>query len=118
MKKVMFVDDEALLALASEATLMAEGYDVAIAFDGEEALAKATTFRPDIVVTDLMMPGMDGVGLARALTDQRIVVPVVLITAVPEVELSAEVRALFAGYLGKPLRDEEMVACISALLRA
>lgn len=114
----MFVDDEALLALASETTLMGEGYDVAIAFDGEEALTKAASFRPDIVLTDLMMPGLDGVGLARALTDQGLTAPVIVVTAVPERELPAEARGLFAAYLGKPLEDDEMLACIAALLGA
>jgi len=116
MKKVMFVDDEALLALGAEASLQAEGFEVAIAFDGEEALSKVADFAPDIILTDLMMPKLDGVSLAKALGDQGSTIPVVVLTAVPEADLPTEARSLFAAYLGKPLRDETMVSCISALV--
>jgi CheY-like chemotaxis protein len=112
----MFVDDEALLALAAEASLQAEGYDVAIAFDGEEALSKAIDFAPDIVLTDLMMPRLDGAGLARGLASNGIAAPVVVLTAVPESDLPAETRRLFSAYLGKPLQDETLFTCISTLV--
>lgn len=116
MKKVMFVDDEVLLALAAEASLQAQGYEVAIAFDGEEALNKAIDFVPDIILTDLMMPKLDGAGLAKALSHKGIAAPVVVLTAVPESDLPAETRRLFTAYLGKPLQDEMLVSCISALV--
>jgi len=116
MKKIMFVDDEVLLVLAAEAALQAEGYEVAIAFDGEEALNKAIDFAPDIVLTDLMMPRLDGAGLAEALVRKGMNVPVVVLTAVPESELPPEMRRLFSAYLGKPLRDETLVSCISAMV--
>jgi len=116
MKKVMFVDDEALLALGAEASLRSQGYEVAIAFDGEEALTKAIEFVPDIVLTDLMMPKLDGAGLAKALASRGITAPVVVITAVPEGDLPAGTRPLFAAYLGKPIRDESMMTCISSLV--
>ena len=116
MIRVMVVDDEVLLALGLEASLQAQGYEVAIAFDGEEALNKAADFAPDVVLTDLMMPKLDGAGLAKALVDQGISAPVVVLTAVPEADLPAETRPLFAAYLGKPLHDDTLASCIHALV--
>lgn len=115
MTKVLFVDDEALLALGAEMSLRDQGYDVEIAFDGEEALRKALVFTPDIVVTDFMMPKLDGAGLARALLGNRIKAPIVLVTAVPEADLSQETRTLFAAFLQKPLGDDELISCVATL---
>jgi CheY-like chemotaxis protein len=89
---------------------------VLIAFDSEDALSKAIAFVPDIVLTDYMMPKLDGAGLARALAEHGIAAPVVALTAVPEADLPPDMRPLFAAYLGKPVQDEKLFSCIAGLV--
>ncbi|HVX72055.1 MAG TPA: response regulator [Devosia sp.] len=116
MKKLLFVDDEVLLALEAEVSLRAAGYDVTIAFSGEEALEKAVEHNPDLVLTDYMMPKLDGAGLVRELAVRGITAPVVVLTAVPEADLAPDIRDLFAAYLGKPVEKQQLLSCISTML--
>ena len=116
VKKLLFVDDEVLLALEAEVSLRAAGYDVTIAFSGEEALEKAVEHNPDLVLTDYMMPKLDGAGLVRELAVRGITAPVVVLTAVPEADLAPDIRDLFAAYLGKPVEKQQLLSCISTML--
>jgi two-component system response regulator MprA len=119
MKKfrILVVEDDARLAATLERVLAAEGHEVERVGDGLEALERAREQPFDLVVLDIMLPSLDGVGVCRRLraTAQ---VPVLMLTALSGT--SERVRGLDAGaddYLVKPFAYEELLARVRALLR-
>jgi CheY-like chemotaxis protein len=113
--RVLYVEDESLLAFAMEVAMEGEGYAVTLARDGEEGLAYAGKFQPDVIVTDYMMPEMDGVEMVRALRQQGITVPVIMTTAVPEQDFGPDARTTFDLYLGKPFSEETLLDALRRL---
>jgi two-component system response regulator MprA len=115
---ILVVDDDAPIRRMLDRTLSAEGYAVATAADGGEALAAVERSTPDLVVLDVGLPGVDGLSVSRRLRAKGLSVPVLLLTArdsVPD-----RVAGLDAGaddYLVKPFATEELLARIRALLR-
>ena len=77
---VLVAEDESLAAMAIEDELLAEGYDVIVAPDGQAALEAASSRPPDLLLTDLRMPRLDGAGLIRALRLRQPGLPVVVMT--------------------------------------
>ena len=67
MTRVLYVEDEALLAIAMEGAMQNSGFDVQLAHDGDEVVAHARDFQPEIIVTDYMMPRVDGYDVARSI---------------------------------------------------
>lgn len=118
MTRILYVEDEVLLALSAEVTLQDADYEVMLAFDGREALKLAQASAPDLVITDYMMPAMDGAQLASALRQAGLAVPVLLTTAIPERDLGADIRALFDGYLGKPVEPDMLVEAVRRLFHS
>jgi len=116
-RKVLIVEDEVVVAMAACLTLESLGYGVTVAADGAEGLAKARADPPDIVVTDYMMPRMDGIEMLRAMRAEGIDKPAVLVTSIPEERLPEESTKLYQAYLAKPFRDETLIALIRKLLR-
>jgi two-component system KDP operon response regulator KdpE len=119
MKKdrVLVVDDEIEIRRALSRALTAREYAVETAADGEEALAQAEMFRPDLVVLDLNLPKVDGLEVCRRIRE-RSAVPI-LVLSVREDE-SDKVAALDLGaddYLAKPFGIDELLARVRALLR-
>lgn len=112
--KVLVVDDEANARTALAEILREEGYSVETAADGFKALARAETFQPDIVLTDLKMPGMDGVELLRKLHGQEPGYPeVIVMTAFGAVETAVlAMRAGALDYLTKPLNTDELLVVL------
>lgn len=116
-KKILVVDDEPQITRVLRSSLMSNGYEVETAEDGVAALEKMMTWRPDMVITDLAMPRMDGVALCvdiRANSD----VPI-LVLSVRDQE-AAKVRALDAGaddYVTKPFGIQELLARVRAHMR-
>jgi DNA-binding NarL/FixJ family response regulator len=113
------VDDEAKLLRAVAVTLREEGYEVATARSGAEALVAVNTSVPDLVVSDIRMPGMDGYQLARALRSnpRTELIPVVFLTAKGErKDRLAGIRTGVDAYLVKPFDPEELLAVIANLL--
>jgi two-component system response regulator MprA len=101
-----------------ERTLTAEGYDVATAADGGEALAAVDRAVPDLLVLDVAMPGLDGLDVCRRLRQSELALPILLLTARDAVD--QRVAGLDAGaddYLVKPFASEELLARVRALLR-
>jgi CheY-like chemotaxis protein len=92
MRSILLVDDESEILAALRLILESEGYDVSCARNGAEALACAALRVPDLVVTDWMMPIMDGAELCRRLRSmpQLVDVPILLHTAVQPAELAAQ----------------------------
>jgi len=117
MATVLIVDDDRKITDMLRRTLAYEGYDVVTAANGSEALAKAQTHRPDVVVLDWLMPGMDGIEVARRLRAAD-TAPILMLTARDAIE--DRVEGLDSGaddYLVKPFAPAELLARIRALLR-
>lgn len=117
MTKVLYVEDEVLLALAMEGALIDAGCTVALAHDGEEGVRRALEFAPEIIITDYMMPNMDGPEMVRILDQKGIRVPVILATAVPERDLDPQIADRVDLYLGKPYTEEELISAFKRLSR-
>src|SRR5256886_13594281 len=103
-ERVLIVEDEPAARVGLEQLVKSWGFMAESAADGEEALQKVTTFRPAIVITDLVMPGMDGLDLLRALQQQGADVTTLLLTAQGTVETAVEAMKEGAyDYLTKPI---------------
>jgi DNA-binding response OmpR family regulator len=115
--KILVVDDEAALVEAVQARLASEGYEVRVAGDGPGALAAVEADRPDLVILDLMLPGMDGLEVCREI-QRRDWVPVLMLTA--RTEESDKIAGFAVGaddYLTKPFSLRELAARVRAILR-
>jgi two-component system response regulator MprA len=115
---VLVVDDDRAVRDSLRRSLEFNGYDVALAADGAEALVAIGTQHPDVVVIDVMMPRLDGIETTRALRAAGNDVPVLVLTARDAV--GDRVEGLDAGaddYLTKPFALEELLARLRALLR-
>ena len=115
---VLVVDDDPDILDAICDILDAEGYRVARARHGEEALAQVEVERPAIILLDLMMPVMDGVAFAQALHDRPLDrdIPIVVISADGNPQRAASVRA--TGYLAKPFDIEALLSQVAGITRA
>lgn len=115
--KVLVVDDERVVTEVVERYLAREGYDVRLAADGNEALRIGQEWSPDLIVLDLMLPGVDGLEVCRQLRAHT-QVPIIMLTA--RGEESDRVVGLEMGaddYMVKPFSPRELVARIKAVLR-
>ena len=118
-KRLLVVDDEPNLLVAVGACLRGEGFDVVTARSGAEALVRVAESVPDLVVSDVRMPGMDGYQLARQLraSSRTALTPVVFLTAKDETADRVEgFRAGVDAYLTKPFEPDELVAVIRNIL--
>jgi two-component system response regulator HydG len=107
--RILVVDDEANARSALDELLRDDGYAVETAADGFKALGKVADFAPDLVLTDLKMPGMDGIQLLGRLREQDPELPVVVMTAFGEVETAVgAMRAGARDYLSKPVNVGEL----------
>jgi len=116
--RALVVDDEQTLAELVGMALRYEGWEVRAAFDGDAAITAARDFRPDIVVLDVMLPGMDGLAALRRIREELPDVPVLFLTARDGVE--DRIAGLTAGgddYVTKPFSIEELVLRLRGLLR-
>ncbi|MDR3304492.1 MAG: response regulator transcription factor [Clostridiales Family XIII bacterium] len=116
--KVLMVEDEKRLAEAVAQLLRRQNFDVDLSFDGEEGLDNALSGVYDVILLDIMLPGLDGISVLKELRGQEVYTPVILLTAKGEVE--DRVRGLDSGaddYLAKPFRTEELIARIKAVTR-
>ena len=116
--RLLVVDDEPNIRELLSASLRYAGFEVATASDGKQALALADTFRPDLLVLDVMMPGLDGFGVVRRLREAGRHTPVLFLTARDAAE--DKVSGLTLGgddYVTKPFSLDEVLARIRAVLR-
>ena len=116
--RVLIVDDDAGVRRMLARSLEAEGYAVALASDGGGALVEIERSPPDVILLDVSMPGLDGLGVARRLRGKGDAVPILLLTARDAV--ADRVAGLDAGaddYLVKPFATDELLARVRALLR-
>jgi two-component system response regulator MprA len=115
--RILVVEDDSRLAATLERLLVAEGHQVEVVGDGMAALRRARERPPDLAILDIMLPGLDGIGVCRRLraTAQF---PILLLTALGGTE--ERVRGLDSGaddYLVKPFEYQELLARVRALLR-
>lgn len=116
-RRILVVDDDPMVATTVQRVLRPEGYEVAVAHSGTAALAQAHDRRPDLVVLDVMMPGVDGLEVCRQLRAEGDV-PILFLTA--RGGTADRVRGLDTGaddYLVKPFDYAELLARVRALLR-
>jgi len=117
MKEILVVDDEPRIGEICRDYLQRAGFKVITASSGEDALSLARARRPDLIVLDLRLPGMDGLDVTRALRKQSNV-PIIMLTA--RVEESDKLIGLELGaddYLTKPFSPRELVARVRAVFR-
>jgi two-component system response regulator MprA len=115
---VLVVDDDPPLRRMLQRTLRAEGFEVTLATDGGGALAEAERAAPDVIVLDVALPVLDGIGVCRRLRSKGLATPILMLTARDAV--ADRVAGLEAGaddYLAKPFAVQELVARIRALTR-
>ena len=118
MTTILLVDDEAAITDNLAPLLRRAGFTVAVASDGEDALARLPSVRPDLVVLDVLLPGMDGRAVLRKVRQERRQVPIILLTQVGEsVERTMALEEGADDYLNKPFDPYELVARIRAVLR-
>jgi len=115
-RTILVIDDDSDVLFLIQATLETEGYDILCASGPEEARALLERGRPDLVITDLMMPGEGGLGIIAHIRNTPVLqdLPVLAVSI-----LGAESRALAAGataYLTKPFETGEMVSVVTSLV--
>ena len=118
MPTILLVDDEAAITDNLAPLLQRPGFEVVVAHDGDAALSRLRAATPDLVVLDVLLPGMDGRAVLRQVRQERSQVPIILLTQVGEAAERA--MALEEGaddYLNKPFDPYELVARIRAVLR-
>ncbi|WLR50186.1 response regulator transcription factor [Bacillus tianshenii] len=117
-KRILVVDDEQSIITLLQYNLEQAGYEVITAMDGEAALKKAQEEAPDLIVLDLMLPKLDGIEVCKELRQQKLHVPILMLTAKDDefdkvlgLELGAD------DYMTKPFSPREVVARVKAILR-
>ena len=120
MKKILAVDDSASIRQMVSFTLKSAGYEVVDAVDGMDGLAKASKEKFDMIITDLNMPNLDGIGLitgARKLPGYSFV-PILMLTTESQAEKKDEGRKADAtGWIVKPFNGEQLVGALQKLLK-
>jgi len=118
MDKILIVDDDQKLLKMLERTLIYEGFDAVTSTDGESALEKVYSERPDVIILDWMLPKLDGIGVLEALRQEQNETPILMLTARDAVQNRVEGLERGADdYLIKPFASTELVARVRALLR-
>ncbi len=116
--KILVIEDERLLADSLKTLLESKGFEVEVAYDGESGSEYAELGIYDLLIMDVMMPGMDGYQVARQVRAKRCTTPILMLTARAAVE--DRIEGLNAGadyYLTKPFDKRELLACVNALMR-
>ena len=118
-KQLLVVDDDPGLLLAVSETLRAEGYDVQTARRGAEAMVRVAEALPDLIISDIRMPGMDGYALVRNLrsSPRSRLVPIIFLTAKDDTaDRITGFRTGVDAYVTKPFEPEELVAIVKSIL--
>ena len=116
-RRVLVVEDELMVAEVVERYLRRDGYLVRVVHDGHSALSESERFAPDLIVLDVMLPGIDGIEVCRRLRE-RSAMPVIMLTARgEEVDKLVGLGIGADDYVTKPLSPRELVARVAAVLR-
>jgi DNA-binding response OmpR family regulator len=118
MTRVLVVDDQKPIVETCRLYLEHAGFEVVVAYNGEQALAEARGSKPDLIVLDLMLPRVDGRDVCRRLRDEGVLVPIVMLTALAtEEDRIAGLELGADDYVVKPFSPRELVARVRAILR-
>jgi two-component system, chemotaxis family, chemotaxis protein CheY len=118
-KRIMVVDDSAIIRQVEESVLKAAGFEVVVANDGREALAKMATGAFHLILTDLNMPNLDGVEFIKAVrtTGTQRLVPIVMVTTESKDSKKKEGKAAGAtAWVVKPFTPEQLLAVVHKVL--
>ena len=118
-KKILIVDDEPNIIISLEFLMKKEGFEIAVAGDGDEALAKVASFAPDLVLLDVMMPKKSGFEVCEALRADpaHAALKIVMLTAKGRDTEVAKGLAIGAdAYITKPFSTKELVATVKRIL--
>lgn len=116
--RILLIEDEKMLADSLSTLLTKKGFNVEAVYDGETGAEYALMGIYDLLILDVMMPGLNGYQVAREVRRKRCAVPILMLTAKSDV--ADRIEGLNAGadyYLTKPFDSQELLACINALLR-
>jgi DNA-binding response OmpR family regulator len=119
-KKILVIDDEVSIAEVLKIRLEAAGYQVELAFDGEEGLNKARTVKPDLIILDIMLPKMNGYEICRMLKYDKnfMKIPIIMLTAkVREADKKMGKEVGTNAYIEKPFEPEVLLEKINNLLK-
>src|SRR3970282_460026 len=115
--KILVVDDEETMVRSLSTLLAEEGYEVTVAMNGAQALEAARTERPDLILLDVMLPGIDGMEVCRQIRTWS-TVPIIMLTAkTSEVDKVVGLEVGADDYVTKPFGPRELVARVKAQLR-
>ena len=116
--KILLIEDEQLLAQSIQTLLTVHGFQVEVVYDGDAGAEYAQLGIYDLLILDVMIPGLNGLQVARQVRANRCNVPILMLSA--KSDISDRIEGLNAGadyYLTKPFASQELLACINALLR-
>ena len=118
MKKILIIEDEELIRMALEDDFRLENYEVIVASDGIEGLTKASNTDIDLIILDIMLPGMNGFDICKKLRSQGIRTPVIMLTAKgQEIDRVVGLEIGADDYVTKPFSPRELQARVKAVLR-
>ena len=116
MARILVVEDEAMLLMLASIVLEDHGYEVLTAANGRKGLELARSEKIDLIVTDFMMPEMDGIEMLLAIREDGLDAPAIMTTAIPENQLPRRSVALFDLYVPKPYNEEILAQSIVQIL--
>ena len=118
MKKILIIEDEELIRMALEDDFRLENYEVIVASDGIEGLTKASNTDIDLIILDIMLPGMNGFDICKKLRSQGIRTPVIMLTAKgQEIDRVVGLEIGADDYVIKPFSPRELQSRVKAVLR-
>ena len=118
MKKILIIEDEESIRMALEDDFRLEDYNVEVASDGIEGLSKATNPGIDLIILDIMLPGMNGFDICKKLRSQGIRTPIIMLTAKgEEIDRVVGLEIGADDYVTKPFSPRELQARVKAVLR-
>lgn len=118
MTRILIADDEVDMVAGLRDNLQFEGYEVLVAYDGEEALSVATKESPDLLLLDIMMPKMDGLEVCKRVRQSGFMIPILMLTAKSqEIDIIKGLEVGADDYITKPFAVRELIARVKAALR-
>jgi DNA-binding response OmpR family regulator len=117
-KKILIIEDEEDLVKGLRLNLVDEGYEVDYALDGKDGLRKALKEKPDLILLDIMLPGMNGLEICKELRQNKMDIPIVMLTAKgDEIDKVIGLEIGADDYISKPFSIRELLARVKAHLR-
>ena len=119
-QKVLLVDDSKVVRIKTEKLLTGGGYEVLSAIDGIDALSKLENFNPDLIVTDIEMPNLDGFGLVRNIRNNDLTreIPIIVMTSHVNLHLDIAATEGINGFLPKPFNEQDLLDQVAFLVDA